>query len=398
MNNSSNTLFISFYYNTAATQETMIIGFDAKRAFQNMTGLGNYSRMLICELAKQHKDVDSVLYAPNMDGYYKTFFTGYANISTRQPHGFDKHLPRLWRSFGVSFHVSEDKIDIFHGLSHELPMSLPKDVKKVVTMHDLIAWRHPEYFSKLDAKIHQKKQQIACKEADVVIAISEQTKRDLIEFIGVPEQKIRVLYQSCDPIFRAEITDEDRAEAKKNYDLPDRYIICVGTIEERKNQATVVAAMNLLPNDLHLVLVGGTHGNYRAKLFSEVKSEDLKRRIHIIDDADFDDFPALYANSLGAIYISHFEGFGIPILEAMSCGVPVLTSNCSSMPEVGGDAVLYATPDNVDEVASQIKRMISDEALRQDLIAKSKIQIQKFDPKVTTQALYDLYTELMKEA
>lgn len=375
----------------------MIIGFDAKRAFQNMTGLGNYSRMLICGLAKQHKDVYSVLYAPKMDGYYKTFFTGYANISTRQPHGFDKHLPRLWRSFGVSIHMSEDDIDIFHGLSHELPLRLPKGVKKVVTMHDLIAWRNPEYFSALDAKIHQYKQKNACKNADIIIAISQQTKQDLMHYIGVPEEKIRVLYQSCDPIFREEISEKFKNEVKKDYKLPDRYIICVGTIEKRKNQEAIIAAMHQLPDDLHLVLVGGCHGNYRSKLFSSLKSKGLQKRVHLIDDAEFEDFPALYANSLAAVYVSKFEGFGIPILEAMCCGVPVLTSNCSSMPEVGGDAVLYADPNNIDEIASQINRIISDNALREELLQKAEIQKQKFDPQITTQALYDLYKELLQE-
>lgn len=375
----------------------MIIGFDAKRAFQNMTGLGNYSRMLICGLAKQHKDVYSVLYAPKMDGYYKTFFTGYANISTRQPHGFDKHLPRLWRSFGVSIHMSEDDIDIFHGLSHELPLRLPKGVKKVVTMHDLIAWRNPEYFSALDAKIHQCKQKSACKNADIIIAISQQTKQDLMHYTGVPEEKIRVLYQSCDPIFREEISEKFKNEVKKDYKLPDRYIICVGTIEKRKNQEAIIAAMHQLPEDLHLVLVGGCHGNYRSKLFSSLKSKGLQKRVHLIDDAEFEDFPALYANSLAAVYVSKFEGFGIPILEAMCCGVPVLTSNCSSMPEVGGDAVLYADPNNIDEIASQINRIISDETLREELLQKAEIQKQKFDPQITTQALYDLYKELLQE-
>lgn len=373
----------------------MVIGFDAKRAFQNTTGLGNYSRMLICGLAAQHRDVEIVLYSPQMSGYYKSFFTGYANVSTRQPHGFDKHLPSLWRGFGVTMHLTEDKVQLYHGLSHELPHRIPSRIKKVVTMHDLIAWRHPEYFSAFDAKVHQIKQQHSCNIADVVVAISKQTKQDLMEIMHVPEEKIKVLYQSCDPIFWQPISDEDLKEVKEAYKLPDNYILCVGTIEDRKNQAAVVNALSQLPSDLHLVIVGKPHGKYYANIEAQIKHQHLENRVHIITDADFEDFPAIYANSRASVYVSKFEGFGIPILEAMCSGTPVLTSNCSSMPEVGGDAVLYADPNNVEEIADQIRRITSDEALRSDLLQKANVQKQKFSQKQVIDSFYNLYRDTL---
>lgn len=373
----------------------MIIGFEAKRAFKNNTGLGNYSRMLICGLAHEHNEVRSILYSPDMTGEYRNYFTSYANISTRQPSGFDRHLPNLWRSYGLAMHLKSDKVDIFHGLSHELPHGIPHSIKRVVTMHDLIVWRYPQYYKPFDRMAHRFKQRHSCQTADAVVAISESTKQDLIKFIHVPESKIHVIYQSCDPIFWQPITDDEKHDIRKMYSLPEKYVVSVGTIEERKNQRTVVKAFAQLPEDVHLVFVGRRRGRYYNEIMADVKSLDLTSRVHFIRNADFEDFPGLYANAIASVYMSRFEGFGIPILESMCCDTPVVTSNVSSMPEAGGDAALYASPDSPDEVAQQLRRIIDDPQLRADLVAKGRIQREKFTQKKIIADLYNLYTALV---
>ncbi|MBQ0015691.1 MAG: glycosyltransferase family 4 protein [Bacteroidales bacterium] len=370
----------------------MIIGYDAKRAFNNKTGLGNYSRMIISGIASAYRDCECVLYTPMIDDELAGYFRGIGNVSSRQPLGLERMFPAWWRSRGLARQVRNDEIDIFHGLSHELPHGLPNDVKKVVTMHDLVAWRYPHFFTKFDARTHQKKQTYACQSADVVIAISEQTKRDLIEIMNVPADRIQVVYQSCDDVFWYPIEEYDKQETRKKYNLPDNYLICVGTIESRKNQLSVIHAMEQVEPDMHLVIVGRKRAAYAETVMAEVKKHP--NRIHVIQDADFDDFPYLYACSRGAVYMSHFEGFGIPIIEAMCCGVPVLTSNCSSMPEAGGDAALYADPKNIDEIAAQINRLINDEALRTDLLAKAEIQRNKFTHDKIINNMYNLYCQL----
>ena len=375
----------------------MIIGFDAKRAFQNRTGLGNYSRMLICGLAQQHQDVRSFLYAPVMSGEYKGYFSGYANISTRQPSGFDRHFPNLWRRYGVSVHLRGDKVDIFHGLSHELPHGIPRSIKKVVTMHDLIVWRYPQYYSAFDRRVHRAKQRHACRIADVVVAISEQTKSDLIKYLRVPETKIKVLYQSCDNIFWKPVSEQEKADARETYKLPERYFVCVGSIEERKNQQAAVTALAELPDDLHLVIVGRPHGTYYSGLMSTIKRLKLTERVHLVTNADFYDFPALYANAIASVYVSKFEGFGIPILESMCCDVPVVTSNTSSMPEAGGDAALYADPNDPHAIAQQMQRIATDPQLRTELVEKGRKQRQKFSPDKIIADFYSLYTTLCPE-
>ena len=375
----------------------MVIGYDAKRAFQNNTGLGNYSRMVVCGVASHYRDFQAFLYAPKLAGYYQNYFSSYANISTHQPHGWDRFVPNLWRGFGIAMHLKNDGVQIFHGLSHELPHRIPASIKTVVTMHDLIAWRYPEYFSHVDAKIHQRKQLHSCRIADVVVAVSEQTKRDLIDIMHVPEEKIRVIYQSCDAQFWQPIQQDDLEYVRETYCLPQRYIIAVGTIEERKNQIALVEALKKLPSDVQLVLVGHPHGNYIEKLRSVLRDEEMVHRVMILDHADFEDFPALYANAVCSAYVSHFEGFGIPILESMCCDTPVLTSNTSSMPEVGGDAVLYADPNNVDQIAQQLLRLLDDEELRKELVEKGRAQRQKFSQKKSSADFYNLYSEMLSD-
>lgn len=376
---------------------SLVIGFEAKRAFKNTTGLGNYSRMLICGLAGEHADVRSFLYSPDMSGEYADYFKGYANISTRMPTGIDKFTPNLWRGFGVSMHLKGDKVDIFHGLSHELPHGIPRSIKKVLTMHDLIVWRYPQYYSLFDRVAHRVKQRHACKNADIVVAISEQTKQDLMHYMKVPEDKIRVVYQSCDPQFWAPVEQADIDSVRKTYSLPEKYIICVGTVEERKNQVNVVRALAELSEDVHLVIVGRGHGKYPGSVNAEIRKRKLKDRVHIISNADFEDFPALYAGAIASVYASRFEGFGIPILESMCCDTPVVTSNVSSMPEAGGDAALYADPDQPTEIAAQLKSIIDSPELRAQLVAKGCVQREKFSQKKIIADFYSLYRTLVPE-
>ncbi|MBR1517005.1 MAG: glycosyltransferase family 4 protein [Bacteroidales bacterium] len=375
----------------------MIIGFDAKRAFNNKTGLGNYSRMVISRYAMEHRENTCILYTPSIDEELEGYFKGIANVSSRRPMGLSRCFKSLWREYGMSRRVHDDEVDIFHGLSHELPYGLGREVRKVVTMHDLVAWRFPHYFKKIDAHIHQRKQRHACRVADIVVAISEQTKRDLIDIMHVPEEKIRVIYQSCDDIFWYPIEQYDLDQTRKKYELPNNYLVCVGTVEERKNQLSVVRAMQQVPEDISLVIVGRLRGSYGSMVLDEIERLKLRKRVIVIDDADFDDFPYLYALSRGAVYMSLFEGFGIPIVEALCCGVPVLTSNCSSMPEAGGDAAIYADPTNVDEIARQMTLLATDENLRADLLAKGPAQRDKFAPARITADFHSLYTSLVQD-
>ncbi len=380
----------------------MLIGYDAKRAFRNNTGLGNYSRGVIGGVMSYELRVKSeagtvVLYTPSVKGRYEHFFE---NMPLRvvEPKGVWKVMKSVWRSVGVSRAVKKDGVELFHGLSHELPYGLPKGVKKVVTMHDLIVYRFPEFFKPADRVIHRQKMRHACRVADVVVAISEQTKRDLMEFLGVPEEKIRVVYQSCDSAFWGVKGSEEgvkgsertNVEVREKYGLPDRYVLCVGTLEERKNQLRVIEAMKRLPEDVALVLVGRPRGDYGQRVLA-----CTNERVRVLSGASFTDFPSLYRGAVASVYLSRFEGFGIPVLESMCCDCPVVTSDVSSMPEAGGDAALYAAPDDVEAIARQLLRLCEDEDLRQQCIEKGRIHRMKFAPEKVSADMMAVYISLL---
>lgn len=382
--------------------ETMRIGYDAKRAFCNGTGLGNYSRAVIGGVGSGEWEVERVLYTPKVKARFKHYFDEVGGrryevggLVIRVPKGLWRLMPGLWRSVVVSRQVKHDGVELFHGLSHELPYMLPKEVKSVVTMHDLIVRRYPEYFKWIDRVIHRIKQRHACRVADVVVAISEQTKRDLIELMGVSEEKIRVVYQSCDPIFWAGNKEIRSKEIRSKYGLPEKYIICVGTVEERKNQEAAVRAVAELPEDVGLVIVGRPRGTYPAHVRLVVHECGMERRTLFLEMADFADFPALYAGALASVYMSRFEGFGIPVLESLCCDTPVVTSNISSMPEAGGEAALYADPDDYRTVAVHLRHLLVDSRFRQEVIEKGRTQRMKFAPEKVVQDMLAVYFSIV---
>ena len=372
----------------------MVIGYDAKRAFCNRTGLGNYSRGVIAGVLRVARDNDTraMLYTPYAEPSFDDYFADMPHAVVRQPQGLWRCMPNLWRTLAPAQHVYLDDVQLYHGLSHELPLFLPAEMRKVVTMHDLIVRRYPHYFSLFDRVIHRIKQRHACRVADIVVAISEQTKRDLIDLMHVPEEKIRVIYQSCEPQFWQPVSDAQVAAVREKYGLPERYIVSIGTVEERKNQLCTIEAMKQLPDDMALVIVGRPRGAYGRRVAAAAG-----RRVRMLSGVAFADFPALYAGAVASVYMSRFEGFGIPVLESICCDCPVVTSNVSSMPEAGGDAALYAAPDDADAVAAHLIHLASDAAFRQQCIKKGRAWRTRFSPEVVAQQMLDLYRSLLHD-
>ena len=371
---------------------TLHIGYDAKRAFFNHSGLGNYSRDLIrvlSELAPQnhyylfkHKDKEGL----------KLSFGD--NISTIMPQSsFYKRFGALWRSKGIAKDIKKLPIDIYHGLSQEMPLGINKSgVKTVVTIHDCIFLRFPELFDLSYRIIFKQKYTHACKVADRIIAISEQTKQDIIHYFKVPEEKIDVVYQGCNSAFYHEVSDELKDKIRKKYKLPDKFILYVGTIEERKNLLSVVEAMAKDYIDYPLVAVGRPT-KYTDKVKSFVKDNQLNATF--IHNVDFADLPALYQMATLFAYPSLFEGFGIPILEALNSGTPVITTAGGVFPEVGGDAALYVEYGNIEEMSAQLQRLLNNASLREELAAKGKQQALKFREKEMAANLMNVYNKLM---
>lgn len=364
------------------------VGFDAKRAFNNQTGLGNYARFVIESMLQQYPDVTFYLFTPKINAAFTSLYKAYGNAQLVMPTQFiHKQFPAMWRSTAITHAANALQLDVYHGLSNELPINIKKfDGKKVVTIHDLIFLRYPQYYKAIDRNIYKRKFSHACNLADTIVATSHQTKADIVEFFGIDEKKITVVYQNCHPQFYQPNSQQQLVDVAEKYNLKPPYILSVGTIEERKNQLTILQAFNQSQVNSNLVFVG-KQTPYASLLHAYIKQHHLGHKVKFIEGASFTDFPAIYQLADRAVYASEFEGFGIPIVEAMASNCAVIAANTSSLTEVGGDAISYFKPKAVQELADLLtkpKEVIFNQAKQQN-------QLQLFQTKPLTNQLFGLY-------
>lgn len=292
--------------------------------------------------------------------------------------------------------LSTGKIDVFHGLSHELPQGLAKQgIKSVVTVHDLIFLRYPAYYPRIDRYFYRRKYEYACRVADRIVAISEQTAEDLQTYLSVPSGKIQVIYQDCLPLFKETGAIGAETAVLQSLALFPGYILSVGTIEKRKNQARVVRAYAQLPDDRPpLVLVGGK-SSYWKEVQATIAEFGLEDEVISFENLPLTTIKILYAHAAFSVYLSLFEGFGLPILESIAANTPVLASNSSCLQEAGGDAALYVNPKDPEGVAMLMRQMLYDEALMARLQAACSVQAKKFSQEETTHQLMTLYQSIL---
>ena len=367
----------------------LIVGFDAKRIVRNGTGLGSYGRTLVNDLIRRHEDdITLRLYAPDKgrDDLRNQILDGaafcYPSLTAnRSP------LTALWRSHGIIKDLQRDGVQIYHGLSGELPIGLRKaGIKGIVTIHDLIFMRHPEYYHWIDTKLYEWKFRQTLKEADRIIAISERTKQDIMELGGISDKRIRVIYQSFAPRFSDAVNPQLIADVRQHYHLPDRFILNVGTIEQRKNLRLAVDALPFLPSDLHLVAVG--------RQTDYAKTLPQSDRLHLLSGVPDDHLAAIYHLAEAFVYPSRYEGFGIPIIEAIAAGLPVVACTGSCLEEAGGPDTLYVHPDDVEGMAAAITAVLKGAEDRAQRILASQQYIQRFRGTDVAAQVLDLYREL----
>jgi glycosyltransferase involved in cell wall biosynthesis len=340
------------------------------------TGIPNYVHWVTERLLAQAPEEDWTLWAPDLD---RDPFPEYPRKRFRGRGLFPRAvLERLWEDSAVGA-VPPD-VQVYHLPFPAFPAPRrSRDTRLVVTVFDLAFARYPEtlldreylrYLTRcFPAQVEQ---------ADRILAISECTKRDLVEILDVPPERIDVIYLGTD--LRAPGPEVPASLGR--LELPPRFLLTVGTREPRKNLPSVLRAVHrLLPKlrerDVYLCLAGGSRWKYQEadRLVEELGLED---RVVSLGFAPRECLPHLYARSLAFLYPSFYEGFGLPVLEAMACGAPVVTSTSSSLPEVAGDAALMVDPHSVDELAHAIERLLDDEALRADLVRRGRERASLF--------------------
>jgi len=364
----------------------MKIAFDAKRFFHNTSGLGNYSRDLVRILATYFPENEYILLNKNKSERTKDILD-FPNVNF-----VETSKGNFSRQLKMGKDAQNQGADIFHGLSGELPLKWDqKPIKKIVTIHDLIFVRYPEYYSFFDRKIHFWKFKKAADSADKIIAISEQTKQDIIDFLKVPESKIEVIYQGCHKAFKEDQAQEFIEKTKEKFNLPERFVLNVGTIEERKNLLNTAKALK--DTDIPLVVIGK-----KTKYFKKVENfvQQNKIKAYFLEGVSMDELAVIYKLADIFIYPSFFEGFGIPVIEALFSKTAVITSNTSCLPEAGGPDSVYIDPKNPFDIQAKIKFLWQNESERKRRAERSFEFVQKFNDEPIANELMSLYKNILK--
>lgn len=370
----------------------MNIGFDGKRAANNLTGLGNYSRSLILQLSEFFHQNHYLVYTPKVKQARQiTSFFEKDNIELKLP----QRSGLLWRSFGIKQQLLNDHIAIYHGLSGEIPFNLQHtEVKTVVTIHDLIYRRFPGNYKFIDRTIYNFKSKYACEHADHIIAISEQTKKDIIEYYQTDPSKIEVIYQTCDDSFKHLVSPDFKETIRKKYNLPEKFLLNVGTIEPRKNLLLTVQALKAVDPGFKLVVVGKEQ-SYAKQVKAEIEHLGLTDRVIFLKDIPFTDLPSIYQLAAVFVYPSFYEGFGIPIIEALYGGIPVVAATGSCLEEAGGPDSVYVDPANAPALAEAINSILKNPVLAKHMSDKGLAYVQKFNTLPLAHQLMNCYANIV---
>lgn len=371
----------------------MKIGFDAKRIFNNTTGLGNYSRSLVRNLHEYFPENQYHLFSPEVKRaeYTKPFLaTPYYKV-----HISKTRLKSYWRSFSIVKDLSIAGIELFHGLSNEIPHNLSREgIKSVVTIHDLIFKIYPETYSISERLIYDRKFRYACQNADKVIAISESTKNDIIRFYDIDPSKIEVIYQTCNPIFYNPRTQEENLHVAGLYNLPDEYFLYVGSVEKRKNLELIIEAYKI-NKDLHRVplIIIGKGGDYKAECKRLISRYGLESSFIWMDNfKNNEHLQSVYHLAKALIYPSLYEGFGLPIAEALLCKTPVITANTSSLKEAGGPDSIYINPAKPQELSEAMSKVLNEPYLVASMREGGYVYATlKFSAAISSKQIIDLY-------
>jgi glycosyltransferase involved in cell wall biosynthesis len=359
----------------------MHIAIDGKRFFLNASGLGRYSRSLVNSLLSLEDEAFLLtLFKPKGRGKFDAPDHRRLHIVTA-----DYLLPgdagnALWRFTKFPRLINKNKYSVFHGPSHVLPGKLT--CPAIVTMLDLIFLRFPQYFPIVDRHYYKVMFKKSARQADHIISISQATKSDLISYFDIDADKISVVYPGFDDILTP-IGSHDLQNIRSTYELPNHYILYVGNIEPRKNILRLAQAFDFLmasgkiDRETELV-VAGQKGWFYKEIFTGIDRLKSREKIRFLGPVYGRDLAGLYQMALVMAYPSLFEGFGYPVLEAMQLGTPVLTSNVSSLPEAGGSAAVLIEPEQVDDIASGLEKIINDETMREDMTRKGLAHASQF--------------------
>ncbi len=374
------------------------IAIDYTAAMEQVGGIGRYTRELVTALAQQDTQTD-----------YRLFVAGHNQRSLPEPPGSNftwkparqstRWFARTWHRLQVPLRIEQwtGPVNLLHATDFTLPPT-SRHTRTILTVHDLSFERAPDtatpelraYLSKVVPRSVEK--------AHLILADSESTRQDLIALYDVPFQKIQVLYSGVDDRFYP-VQDKEAIKAvREQYKIGNQpFILSVGTIQPRKNYGRLLEAFHRMDRKDMKLVIAGAKGWLDDPLYKQVKKLKLENRVQFIGFVTDEHLPALYSAASVFAFPSLYEGFGLPPLEAMACGVPVVVSNTSSLPEVVGDAAELVDPYDVDQLADAITRVLDSDTLRHRLINQGQMRAQGFSWRTAARQLLQYYTKAMQQ-
>ena len=376
------------------------IAIDYTPAYEQGGGIGRYVRELVAALARIDHTTDYRLFVAGATAATLPTIPG-GNFRWKPSRISPQWYARLWHRARLPYPVEAitGNVNLYHATDFVLPPTLP-GTKTLLTVHDLSFVRVPEAASPSLKAYLDKVVPRSVRRADHVLADSAATKADLIDLYGTAPDKITVLLSGVDARFKRVQDPDVLQRVREKYRLPTSpYVFSVGTVQPRKNYGRLiesVAHLRAQGNDLALVIAGG-RGWLEDPMYETIRATNMTEHVIFTGFADDDDLPALYSAAACVALPSLYEGFGIPVLEAMACGTPVVTSNISSLPEVAGDAALTITPTDLDGLIDALTKLLTDHALRQTLIERGYRRAQQFTWEASAQHLRRVYAFLTND-
>ncbi|EKQ50523.1 MULTISPECIES: glycosyltransferase family 1 protein [unclassified Clostridium] len=320
------------------------------------------------------------------------------NIFALFPYGVYR---RVWHYIPIKHNwLFNDKADIYHFFNFIVPPSI--DGKVITTVYDMTYELYPETMDKRNLKRLKTDMQYSVERSDKIITISESSKKDIMKFLNIDESKIEVVYCGVDyDRFNKSYSEEEKLKIREKYNLPKDYILYMGTLEPRKNIESIIEAFEIfkredgLANEKVKLVIAGKKGWLFESIFNLVDKLNLKDEVIFTDYVDENDKPLIYNMASLFLFPSLYEGFGIPVLEAMASSVPVITSNVSSLPEVAGDAAILVAPKDIKSIAKYMNEILINEELKKDLVKKGHEQAKKFTWEASAQKVYNIYKEII---
>jgi len=377
------------------------IAWDIRKLDTRKAGIGNYIYHFLKQISIFNKNYEFILYTDkkisNLD-----LSIDHLLVTTELPiiggNFLRKAVSPFWLNIILPRYLQKNKIDIFHSPNHLLPLFYKG--KTIVTVHDLIPFTLPEVYGFWYPAYLRLLFPPTLKKADTIIAVSQTTKNDLLSLFDIKEEKIKVIYNGLDANFKL-IEDRNLLEKKRQYlNLPEKFILFVGTVEYRKNLKRLLHAFGGLAkkeNLSHKLVIAGKFGIGSNEIFRTVNSLGIQEKVVFLNYVSYDLLPFLYNLADIFIYPSLYEGFGLPVIEAMACGTPVITSNCSSLKEIAEGYALLVDPYKPEDITEKIELLLHDENTRRELIKKGLRRSQIFSWEKTAERILEAYDEILYE-